>query len=179
MTLPKAWWVPAEQTEVIDRLRLHGIRFEAIDAPRTLELDRVRLVDPVVQRAQDGRYPLKSAFTHEAARETLPAGTIRVPADQPLGLLAAALLEPEAPDSFVAWGFFPELLSPASRGEDFIRARLAEAMLRADGKVLTAFERRLAADADFAADSEARLAWLLACLPIDAGRHVYPVRRQR
>jgi murein tripeptide amidase MpaA len=180
VTLPTAWWVPAEQTEVLDRLRLHGIRFEAIDAPRTLTLDRVRLRDPLVQPAQDGRFPLKASFDHLAVTETLPAGTIRVPADQPLGLLAAALLEPEAPDSFLAWGFFAELLPPAPVPEGFVSAPLADALLASNATVRTAFQAKLKSDPIFAADAIARLEWILARLPDqNSSKLLHPIRRER
>jgi hypothetical protein len=175
VTLPRAWWVPQEQVEVIDRLRLHGIRFDAIAAPRTLMLDRVRLHDAIVQRAQDGRLPVKASFGHEAVSETLPAGTIRVSSDQPLGLLAAALLEPEAPDSFLAWGLFPEMLAAPPGAEDFVRAPLAEALLAGNDGVRRAFEAKLAADPAFGADARARLDWLADRGPDHA---VYPVRRE-
>ena len=179
VSLPVAWWVPQEQSEVIDRLRLHGIRFETIATPRTLRLDRVALRDPTVQPAQDGRLPLKAMFTHQAVTETLPAGTVRVPADQPLGLLAAALLEPEAPDSFLAWGFFPEMLSSSPGAEDFVQAPMAEALLATDAAVRAAFERKLADDPAFRADADARLSWLIARLPDRSPfHHVYPIRRQ-
>ncbi len=180
VTLPAAWWVPAEQTEVIDRLRVHGIRFDAITTRRTLTLDRVRLRDAVVQRAQDGRLPLKASLEHGLATETLPIGTVRVSSDQPLGLLAAALLEPEAPDSLLAWGFFPEMLSPPPGAEDFVRAPLAEALLAADGTVRTAFTAKLADDPAFARDAAARLNWLMECLPDHKTLHLmYPVLRER
>lgn len=179
VSLPKAWWVPAAQTEVIDRLRLHGIQFEPVDAPRMGALDRVRLRDPVVGRAQDGRLPLKAALEHETVRETLPAGTIRVSSDQPLGLLAAALLEPEAPDSFLSWGFFPEMLSMPPSAEDFITAPLAEALLEQDPAVRAAFQEQLKADPAFANDPAARLAWLTARLPERSAFLIYPVRRER
>ncbi|WP_326525459.1 M14 family metallopeptidase [Sphingomonas sp.] len=180
VTLPKAWWVPQEQTEVIDRLRLHGIQFAALKAPRTLTLDRVRLENPVGHRAQDGRLPLKASFRHETVSETLPAGSVRVPADQPLGRLAAALLEPEAPDAFLAWGFFPEMISSPSGAEDFVLAPLAEALLARNASIRATFEARLAADPAFAADPSARLAWLAAQLPDRSPyHHIYPVRRER
>ena len=179
ITLPKAWWIGPEQVEVIDRLRLHGIAFEAIAAPRTLTLDRVRVRDATVQPAQDGRLPLKASFTHGSISETLPAGTIRVPVNQPLGLLAAALLEPEAPDSLLAWGFFPAMLSAPSRAEDFVRAPLAEALLVRDDTVRRAFEAKLAADPVFAKDAGARLDWLEDRLPErGAIPSIYPVRRE-
>ncbi|HEX8486548.1 MAG TPA: M14 family metallopeptidase [Sphingomonas sp.] len=179
VTLPTAWWVPQEQTEVLDRLRLHGIQFEPIAAPRTLTLDRVRLRDAMVQRARDGRLPLKALFDHALVVETLPAGTIRVPSDQPLGLLAAALLEPEAPDSFVAWGFFPEILSPAPGAEDFVRAPLAEALLAQDSAIRVVFDAKLAAEPSFAVEPDARLNWLMERLP-DRSRYylTYPIRRE-
>jgi murein tripeptide amidase MpaA len=180
VTLPKAWWVPQEQTEVIDRLRLHGIAFAAITAPVTLTLDRVHLSDPAVQRAHDGRLPLKASFEHTTVTHTLPAGTIRVPADQPLGLLAAALLEPEAPDSFLASGFFPEMLSPPPGTEDFVGAPLADALLARDAATKAAFQARLASDPAFAADPDRRLAWLMKRLPDRASFYLtYPVLRER
>jgi murein tripeptide amidase MpaA len=180
VTLPKAWWVPQEQVEVIDRLRLHGIRFETIDKPRALTLDRARLQDAAVQRAQDGRYPLRATIMHQAVAQTLAAGTIRVPADQPLGLLAAALLEPEAPDSFLAWGFFPEMLSPPPSAEAFVLAPLAEAMLASDPALRQAFEKKLSAEPAFAAAPDARLAWITGQAVSQGPFHMtYPVLRER
>ncbi|KQM63417.1 carboxypeptidase [Sphingomonas sp. Leaf17] len=177
--LPTAWWIPAEQAGVIDRLRLHGIRFDTTAAPRTLALDRIRVTDPVVQRAQDGRLPVKATFTHERVTETLPAGTVRVPSDQPLGLLAAALLEPEAPDSFLAWGFFPELLASPPGTEAFVAAPLAEALLAQDAAVRAEFTEKLAFDPAFAADPDARLRWLADRLPGRPLPHrTYPIRRE-
>ncbi|WP_066774856.1 M14 family metallopeptidase, partial [Sphingomonas sp. CCH5-D11] len=177
--LPRAWWVPAAQTEVIDRLRLHGIQFETLGEARTLMLDRVRLVDPAPQPANDGRTALKSRFAHEQTRATLVPGTIRVPYDQPRGLLAAALLEPESQDSFLAWGFFPEMLSPAPGAEAFVLAPTADALLDRDPKLKAAFEAKLAADAGFAADPDARLTWVIEqAAERDPFRWTYPVRRE-
>lgn len=170
--LPRAWWVPPAQTDVIDRLRLHGIAFETIAAPRTLTVDQVRLIDPKVLQPSEGRYPIAARFTHARTKQVIPAGAVRVPADQPLGLLAAALLEPESQDSFLAWGFFPEILSPAPSTDAFVLAALGEHVLATDPKVKSAFEAKLCAEPAFAADADARLAWLYA----QAGPgHPYPL----
>ncbi|WP_241557295.1 M14 family metallopeptidase [Croceibacterium ferulae] len=177
--LPRAWWVPAAEHVVIDRLRLHAITFEVIDAPRTLMLDRVTLTDPEPQPAYEGRFPLKTTMQHRQAQEVMPAGSIRVPYDQPNGLLAAALLEPESSDSFLAWGFFPQLLPAPSSSEDFVLAPLADLLLERDPQLRAAFERRLAADPAFAADGDARLHWIMDNGPhADPWHHLYPVRRE-
>ncbi|WP_354581877.1 M14 family metallopeptidase [Hymenobacter sp. UYP22] len=171
--LPKAWWVPAAHTEVLDRLRLHGIQFETLNAPRTLPLDQVRLVDPKLLQPNEGRVPLSATFRHELQEQVLPVGSVRVPADQPKGLLAAALLEPESQDSFLAWGFFPEMLAPAPNTDAFVLAALGERLLATDAGLKAEFEAKLRADPAFATDPDARLAWLYA----HAGPgHPYPFR---
>ncbi len=171
--LPKAWWVPREQTEIIERLRLHGIRFETIRTPQTRTLDHVRLIDPKLSQPNEGRYPMTARFEHFAMKDTLPIGSIRVPADQPLGLLAASLLEPESQDSFLAWGFFPEMLAPAPNTDAFVLAALGDHLLATDPALKRRFEAKLRDEPAFAADPDARLAWLYA----QAGPgHPYPLR---
>jgi len=176
--LPRAWWVPPEQAEVIDRLTLHGIRFDRIEAPRDLALDRVTVADARLLAPSDGRVPMEARLIHAPVRETMPAGSLRVPADQPLGLLAAALLEPESQDSFLAWGFFPELLHRPPGAEAFVLAPLADAMLARDAGVRAAFEARVAADPGFAADPVARLDWFVERLPGGERDRAYPIRRE-
>jgi hypothetical protein len=103
----------------------------------------------------------------------MPAGSVRVPADQPLGLLAASLLEPESQDSFLAWGFFPEMLAPPPNTDAFVLAALGERLLATDPSVKARFDAKLRAEPAFAADPDARLAWLYA----QAGPgHPYPLR---
>lgn len=179
VTLPQAWWVPASATAVIARLDLHGIRYDRIDAPRTLDLDMVRLAEPKLGPASEQRVMVAGSFTHERRRETLAAGSVRVPYDQPKGLLAAALLEAEAPDSFLAWGFFPGMLQKSGGMERYASAPMAEAMLARDPALRTAFDARLAADPAFAADGAARLAWFIERSPYRDDRYLlYPIGRE-
>lgn len=178
--LPKAWWVPVSAPEVIARLKLHGIRFEIIDAPRTMELDMVRIADPKLEAANEGRVPLTAGgFIHSRRSETFPAGSVRVPSDQPLGLLAAALLEPESADGVLAWNFFPAMLQRTEYIEAYAIAPLAERMLANDPALKKAFEAKLAADPAFAADGNARLAWFYERTRYFDDRYLlYPIGRE-
>ena len=109
----------------------------------------------------------------------MPAGAVRVPADQPKGLLAAALLEPESQDSFLAWGFFPEMLAPAPSTDAFVLAALGDRMLATDPAIRRAFEARLKADPGFAADPDARLAWFYERAgPGHPYPNLYPITRE-
>ncbi|WP_374293380.1 M14 family metallopeptidase [Sphingomonas sp.] len=180
VTLPRAWWLPASATAAIARLDLHGIRYERIAAPREMTLDRVRLTDAKLGPVTDGRVMLSAGGFHHAPEAGLwRAGSVRVPYDQPRGLLAAALLEPEAVDSLLAWGFFPEMLQRNDGMERYASAPMAEAMLARDPALRAAFEDRLRHDPAFAADGAARLAWFVERSPYADDRHLlYPVGRE-
>jgi murein tripeptide amidase MpaA len=177
--LPAAWWVPAEADKVIERLDLHGIAYERIATPRTLLLDMVRLAEPGFRPANEGHVPLDARLTHEWREEHYPAGSVRVPADQPLGLLAAALLEPESPESLLAWNYFPEILQRTEYMEGYVIAPMAERMLAADPALREAFETRLRMDPAFANNPEARLGWFYERSPYADARYLlYPVGRE-
>ena len=180
VTLPAAWWVPATKPEVIRLLRLHGIEFETLAQPRTLSLDMVRLVGPETKAADEGHIPLKVArFVHAPRGESFPPGSVRVPSAQPLGLLAAAMLEPESGDSLLAWNFFPEILQRTEYIEGYAIAPLAERMLAANPSLKRAFEARLKADPKFAANPDARLGWFYERTPYYDERFLlYPIGRE-
>jgi hypothetical protein len=177
--LPSAWWVPATATSVIERLKLHGVAFETLTAPKTLSVDMVRLVDPRLGKADEGRVPLTAGFKNERRTETFPIGSVRVPADQPLAVLAAHLLEAESPDGALAWNFLPGILQRTEYMEAYVTAPMADAMLKADPALQARFEAKLAGDPAFAADGAARLAWFYAQTPYFDDRYLlYPVARE-
>lgn len=180
-TLPKAWWVPATAPDVIARLRLHGIRMDAVTAATKVTLDMVRLVAPTLGAASEGHIPLSATrYDHHERTEIFPPGSVRVPSDQPLGLLAAAMLEPESPDSFLAWNFFPGMLQRTEYIEPYAIAPLADLMLAQDAALRVEFEAKLAADPAFAANRVARLQWFYARTAYYDERFLlYPVGRER
>jgi len=180
VTLPAAWWVPVTKPDVIALLRLHGVEIETLTAPRTITLDMVRLRGPKLKAPDEGHIPLAAAaYVHAARAETYPAGSVRVSSDQPLGLLAAAMLEPESPDSLLAWNFYPEILMRTEYIEGYVIAPLAERMLAADPALRAEFKAKLAADPKFAADPDARLGWFYERTPYYDERFLlYPVGRE-
>jgi hypothetical protein len=178
---PRAYWVPATKPEVIERLRLHGIEMEVLTAPRTVEVELTRVRDArPAEAVNEGRVPIRAGgFEPERRSEVYPVGSVRVPTDQPLGELAVMLLEPQSPDSFFAWGFFPEILQRTEYIEGYAMAPLAERMMAADPRLKAEFEAKLAADPKFAADPNARLQWFYERTPYYDARHLlYPVGRE-
>lgn len=178
---PTAYWVPSYRADIIERLKIHGVQMETLDAPRTVAVDMLRLVDPKVSgRTNEGHVPITVGEVRPEAKDwTFPVGSVRVPTDQPMGDVAILLLEPQSSESFFAWGMFPEVLNRVEYIEAYAIAPLAEKMLAADPALKAEFEARLAADPAFAADGDARLAWFYERTPFyDQRFRLYPVGRE-
>ncbi len=177
---PRAYWVPPAWADVIERLALQGLRLERQEVPRTLEVEMLRVREPKFwPQPFEGRVGVSARFETERRREVFAAGAVRVPTDQPLGDLAMLLLEPAAPDSFFAWGFFHEILQPTEHVEAYVMEPMAERMLAEDPELRAAFEKRLREDAAFAKDARARLQWFYEKTPFfDERAFLYPVGRE-
>ena len=178
---PTAYWVPAYRTDLIERLRLHGLTVETLEAPRTVSVEMLRLNDPTLAtRANEGHVQATvTDVTPETRDWTFAPGSVRVATDQPLGDIAVLLLEPQSSESFFAWGMFPEILSRVEYIEGYAIAPLAEAMMAADPALKAEFEARLTADPAFAADGDARLSWFYERTPFYDDRYrLYPVARE-
>ena len=183
MTLarPTAYWVPSYRTDVIERLKLHGVTMETLDTPRTVSVDLLRLDDPVVSgRTNEGHVQISvKDVTPERHDWSYPTGSVRVPTDQPMGDLIVLLLEPQSAESFFAWGMFPEVLNRVEYIEAYAIAPLAEKMLAADPALKAEFEAKLKSEPAFAADGDARLGWFYERTPFyDQRYRLYPVGRE-
>ncbi|MGZ8866820.1 MAG: M14 family metallopeptidase [Thermoanaerobaculia bacterium] len=179
---PKAYWIPAAWSEVAERLRLHGVAVERINTPREVEVEMYRLVDPKLASTQfEGHVRIDSLeVKSEMKKQRFSAGSWRVSMDQPLGILAAVLLEPMSEDSYLQWGFFHSILQRTEYAESYVLEPLAEKMLAADPKLAEEFRKKLATDAEFRASADLRLRWFYSRTPFwDERWLLYPVARER
>ncbi|MDG2528322.1 M14 family metallopeptidase [Caulobacter endophyticus] len=179
---PKAYWVPSYRADIIERLKLHGVKVETLDAPKTVPVEMLRLVEPkLAPRANEGHVQMSVEQVTTQQRDwTFPKGSVRVSTDQPLGDLVVLLLEPQSSESVFAWGMVPEVLSRVEYIEPYAIAPLAEKMMAADPALKAEFEAKLKAEPKFAADPDARLAWFYKRTPFYDQRHLlYPIAREK
>jgi hypothetical protein len=189
---PAAYIVPAQWTEVIDRLDAHGIRTIRTTQPWEGQVEAYRCGAPHWHPIPfEGRQVLfdpgeaggKSGAALEACRlvrEKLafPAGSAVVPLDQRAAKVAVHWLEPEAPDSAVAWGFFNAIFEQKEFAEDYVMESVARDMLAKNPKLRAEFDAKLAADPAFAKSPSARLDFFFQRSPwADPRRGLYPVGR--
>ncbi len=111
-------------------------------------------------------------------RRTFPPGSVIVPLDDNLAKLAINLLEPEAPDSLVAWGFFNAIFEQKEYGESYVLESLAREMLSQDPALRADFLRRLESDPTFASSPSSRLEFFYERSSYwDPHMNLYPVGR--
>lgn len=179
VSTPLYYVIPKQWTDAIDVLSAHGIRLQRLEAATTIEVESYRFSEAKWATAPfEGRLiaSFKTAPIHE--RRTYPAGTVVVPMDQAAGNVALYLLEPNAPDSLVAWGFFNSVFEEKEYAEDYVAEKMAREMMARDPALRREFEERVANDPKFAADAAERLRFFFMRSPyFETQVNVYPVGR--
>ena len=126
----------------------------------------------------EGRMRVELTGGWQRETQNIGAGSLVVPIAQPLSRLVMHLLEPQAPDSFAAWGFFNACFEEKEYFEPYVADQIARTLLEQEPGLQQEFARRLEQDADFAANPRARLEFFLRRHSSwDAQLNLYPVLR--
>ena len=176
---PLYYLIPPQWTEVIEVLVLHGLRLHRLAEPLTVEVESYRFSEVKwANAAFENRLPVTQKNQVVREQRTFAAGTIVVPLAQAAGRLALNLLEPDAPDSLVYWGFFNSIFEQKEFAEGYVLEELARRMLAQDENLRREFERRVANEPQFAANARERLRFFYERSPYqDKQMNLYPVGR--
>ncbi|RDS85119.1 peptidase M14 [Dyella monticola] len=182
ITPPAAYVVPAEWTTIIEKLDAHGIAYRRIGRPmKQIDATAYQLGQPQwAAEPFESHLMLKSFSVHaEPVEVTLPAGSVIVPLNQRTANVAIELLEPQAPDSLLRWGYLNAIFEQKEYGEPRVLEKLARDMMAKDPKLKAEFEQKLHDDPSFAASSRARLNFFYERSPWYTVQRVglYPVLR--
>lgn len=107
VSMPAAYVIPAEYAWATSRLVRHGVKLKQLNHDLQVTGAQVYDFTAVDSRPEfQGHRMLSVECAPRTADTLLSAGSYVVETDQPLGPLAAFLLEPESDDSLVKWNFF-------------------------------------------------------------------------
>lgn len=96
---------------IIDRLEAHGVKYFKTAAEMPLKVERFRIESSKQEEREFEGHKLRTLTgAWEAADETIRAGSIVVPMDQPLARLAFMLLDARSDDGLMAWNILDPLL---------------------------------------------------------------------
>ena len=178
---PAAYLIPKAWGEVVEILRRNG----AVPEP----LAHAVQVPVEVYYFEDFKTtpkPFEGHYVHSQVvlRTRTETATFQ-PGDFVVYLAEAApvrylleTLEPQATDSFFAWGFFDSVLQQKEHYSDYVFEDLAAELLRRDPALRQRLEKLKAGNPAFAANGKAQLEWVYQSSAYhEAGHNRYPVVR--
>lgn len=112
INLPFAYAIPAASERVLANLKNHGLQLDVLSEPLRTELT-VRTIQSLQRNARPFQSHNMVRLTTTETREIreLPKDTLIIRTAQPLGRLAAWLLEPESSDGLATWNFFDDTIT--------------------------------------------------------------------
>ena len=165
---------------IAERLSVHGIRFERVDRARPaapVEAFRATKVE-FASKPFEGHFTARLEGEWQQEKRDIPAGSLFVPIAQPKARLIMTLLEPQAGDSYAAWGFFNIAFEQKEYMEPYVAEDVARDLLARNPALAAEFKQKLATDPAFAKDPQARLDFFYKHHPsYDEQLNLYPILR--
>ena len=122
--VPRGYLIPARLTDIVQLLRRQGVTVERISRPLRTSVQQFTVDSLSVDSLFEGHrsVQIEGKWRNEPLDSTITAGWFRVSTDQPLGTLAAYLLEPASEDGVVTWNLLDRELQPG-QPYPFLRVR--------------------------------------------------------
>ncbi|MEO8669690.1 MAG: M14 family metallopeptidase [Tahibacter sp.] len=145
--------------DVARKLDAHGVEYQRLShalphwATETFRADK----HTIEATSFENRTRMTLEGNWKAEPRDVPAGSLFVPIAQSRARLAMGLLEPQAPDSLVAWGWFNGAFEQKEYMEEYVAEQIAREQMAKDANLAAEFNQRLATDPAFAKDPAARL----------------------
>ncbi|MEA3478824.1 MAG: hypothetical protein U9R60_11635, partial [Bacteroidota bacterium] len=176
--LPEAYIIPPEWIAVIERIKLHGIACSILNEPIEIEVNTYHFKNPKWENSPyEGRHTMRNIEYNKIMETRIyPKGSILIDMNQRAARVIAHILEPEADDSFVYWGFFDAVFEQKEYSETYKMEVVAREMLANDEELQKAFEKKKAEDENFGKSQWGMLNWFYQHTPYwDWKKDKYPV----
>jgi hypothetical protein len=173
--VPCAW-----AADIGTRLAVHGIYSDTVRTESSaVRVEVFRACEAnFTAKPFEGRMRVQLEGSWQREALDIAPGALFVPIAQPAARLLMHLLEPQAPDSFAAWGFFNACFEQKEYMEPYVADQIARTLLAETPGLEDEFNRRLKDDAAFAASAPARLEFFLRRHSSwDSQLNLYPVFR--
>lgn len=179
ITVPAAYIIPPQFTSVIEVIKSHQIKFNVLNTSKRLKVEKYRFTNiKFAPRPYEGRQ--LPGFNVESFTEQceIQPGSLIVYTNQRQLRVIVNLLEPEAPDSFVNWGFFNAFFERKEYAEAYVMEPYAKQMMKEDAALKNEFYKKVNEDEAFRNNSGERLDFFYKRSPFyDKGENVYPILR--
>jgi len=115
--LPAGYLMNDVEPQTVRKLLQHGIMVERLKEAVTLDVEAFKIKEiKGADRLYQGHRTNTVKGEYAAEKRTFPAGTYFVTTAQPLGNLAAYMLEPESDDGLLVWNYLDKFLASSWGG---------------------------------------------------------------
>ncbi|MFI5170979.1 MAG: M14 family zinc carboxypeptidase [Chitinophagales bacterium] len=159
ITAPQAYIIPKAWREVIDRLKWNNIEMEQLAKDTIMEVEVYYIEDfETTPNAFEGHYLHSNvALRTEKQKIQYYKGDYIIHVNQETNNYIINTLEPQAPDSYFAWGFFDAILMQKEWFSDYVFEDIAAELLKQEPDLKTKLEEKKISDPEFAKDAFAQL----------------------
>ena len=160
-------------------MRLHGVKVDTLKEDKIFDVKRYRFSDiKFEEKPFEGRNRVSFTINEYYEKRKIPAGSYIVSTDQRTIKVIVNLLEPEAEDSFIKWGFFNAIFEQKEYFEAYVMEKISQEMIKKDPQLKKEFDEKLSLDEKFKNDPNARLNFFYERSPYyDSQLNVYPVMK--
>ncbi len=110
---PWGYFLTCSDPAILSNLKKHGLLVDRLTRPARAQVEGFKITElRAAERLFQGHWTDRVKGEYIQEEREFPAGTIFVTTAQPLGSLAACLLEPESDDGLLVWNFFDRFLVP-------------------------------------------------------------------
>ena len=177
---PQAYVVPRGWHKIISRLEMNNVKMVELAHDSIIQVTAYYIDNyETGPRPYEGHYLHSKIKTHTEKRTVkLMQGDYIIPIDQLAKRFVVEVLEPTAPDSYFAWGFFDSILQQKGGYSDYVFEDDAAALLKKDANLRKALEDKRKADTAFANNGDAQLEFVYKHSVYKETEHMrYPVYR--
>ena len=156
VTAPKeGYYIPASESWLVEKLVVHDIKTHKIKRNIKDEFEVFRATKTTLSHGSfEGHQTLVVEGKWQNEKTEIQSGSFFVPVKQPKARLLLQLLEPQAVDSYLAWGMFNRFFERKEYMENYVAEDVAIEMLKTP-EIKKEFELKLK-DETFAKDPEQR-----------------------
>lgn len=159
VTAPQAYIIPKTWVPVISVLRSSGVRIVRFDEDTTISVTAYHIDNyETIPRPYEKHYLHKNIqVTPSTVSLRFSQGDYLVWLSQPAKRYLVEMLEPTAPDGFLAWNFFDGILQQKEYFSDYVFEDVAAGILEKDPALKTQLQQKRNTDPEFAKNAAAQL----------------------
>ena len=176
---PYAYIIPQAWENVLERLKINDVEMSRLEADVEIEVETAFIRDFKTRNHWEGHYyHYGIQLDKKMMTRKFFKGDYVVFTNQDANRYLLETLEPNAPDSWVAWNFFDPVLMQKEYFSAYVFEDLAAEFLKENPAVQAELDAKRAAEPEFAADGSAQLDWVYRQSPWYEPTHrMYPVGR--